>query len=380
MKPALRLHLAFAGLGVTAAAFPAILPTAVVAHGDAALAAPGTLFAGLLVGVLLSGLLARSGRLARTLALGAALQAAGLLAATTAATAGLFVAAAAISGVGFGITEAAGSASARTVSRNAAHALTGLTTSVAAAAALAPLLVLGGAQVGATGAVLVVFATVNAAACVAAATAGRAFDEQPARRGTATHARFGAAWVGFAIALALYVGIESLLAGWSSAIPFALLSADPAWAALGTSAFWACMALGRAGALTAARRGASSRDILTVAGAGSAAMLVIAALTAAAYPVLSVSAVAATVVLLAPTYGQVLGLALERTGAARAVAVTGSLVACGAAGGALVPLAVLATGSVPGDPSTFVIGAVLCAGWLAAVLVALRVPDRARRA
>ena len=201
MKPALRLHLAFAGLGVTAAAFPAILPTAVVAHGDAALAAPGTLFAGLLVGVLLSGLLARSGRLARTLALGAALQAAGLLAATAAATAGLFVAAAAISGVGFGITEAAGSASARTVSRNAAHALTGLTTSVAAAAALAPLLVLGGAQVGATGAVLVVFATVNAAACVAAATAGRAFDEQPARRGTATHARFGAAWVGFAIAL-----------------------------------------------------------------------------------------------------------------------------------------------------------------------------------
>ena len=39
MKPALRLHLAFAGLGVTAAAFPAILPPAVVAHGDAALAA-----------------------------------------------------------------------------------------------------------------------------------------------------------------------------------------------------------------------------------------------------------------------------------------------------------------------------------------------------
>ncbi|WP_205812550.1 hypothetical protein, partial [Microbacterium sp. K41] len=78
-------------------------------------------------------------------------------------------------------------------------------------------------------------------------------------------------------------------------------------------------------------------------------------------PVGALVALAAVVVLLAPSYGLILGLALDRLDPARSAAVTGALVACGAVGGTFVPTLILLIGRDPAAPATFVVSAVLCA-------------------
>lgn len=74
------LFAAFAGLGVTAAFVPAILPSAEQAIGADLSTAVPALFAGLLVGVLVSGPLLMRRPPQTTLILGSALQAAAVIA------------------------------------------------------------------------------------------------------------------------------------------------------------------------------------------------------------------------------------------------------------------------------------------------------------
>src|SRR5690606_11293050 len=116
----------------------------------------------------------------------------------------------------------------------------------------------------------------------------------------------------FAIALPLYVGVETLLSGWSAVIPGRALALDPAAAALGTSAFWALMALGRFGATALRHRDIPPRRILGAATIAAAVLLACAGGAVTTVPVLALIAAAAAVVALAPSYGLILGLALDR--------------------------------------------------------------------
>ncbi|WP_210425947.1 hypothetical protein, partial [Salmonella enterica] len=81
---------------------------------------------------------------------------------------------------------------------------------------------------------------------------------------------------------------------------------------------------------------------------------------------------AVVVVLLAPSYGLILGLALDRLDPARSAAVTGALVACGAVGGTFVPTLVLLIGRDPASSVAFLVSAVLCAVIPVLMLVASR--------
>ncbi|MFJ2371155.1 MFS transporter [Microbacterium sp. NPDC087665] len=370
------LFAAFASLGVTASFVPAVLPAAERAmSADLSTAVP-VLFAGLLVGVLLSGplLVRRPTRL--TLILGSGLQALAIVVGAWAGSAPVFLAAAALAGLGFGLVEAAGSVAAKAASTGSATGLlSALMGTVAVCAALTPLVIAAGAGTGMLP-VLSILCVVPLTTVVlllgsGAARPGSAPSTPLTPSTPSRNLRALIPLLPFALALPLYVGVETVLSGWSAVIPERALTLDPSAAALGTTAFWALMAVGRFGAAALRRRDVRPLVILATGTLGAAALMTAAGLLIGSSPVWALAALAASVVLLAPSYGLILGLALDRLDPARSAAATGTLVACGAVGGTFVPTLILLIGRDPVASVTFVVSAALCA--LVPVLVALAV-------
>ncbi|MGV2902624.1 MFS transporter [Microbacterium sp. AGC62] len=362
------LFAAFAGLGVTAAFVPAILPSAERAIGADLSAAVPALFAGLLVGVLVSGPLLMRRPPQTALILGSALQAAAVIAVAAASTPGVFIAAAIVAGFGFGLVEASGSVAAKSLAVGSATGLlSALLGTVAVCAAVTPLLVALGSDVRPA---LGLLAVVPLASVVmlAGPTSAVSAPEAPAHRDV----RGLLVLLPFAVALPLYVGVETVLSGWSAVIPERILEVDPALAALGTSAFWTLMAVGRFGAAALRRASVSPIVILATATSGAAVLMAAAGMLVGSAPVGALVALAAVVVLLAPSYGLILGLALDRLDPARSAAVTGALVACGAVGGTFVPTLILLVGRDPASSTTFFVSAALCALVPVLVLIAAR--------
>ncbi|MFE7198268.1 MFS transporter [Microbacterium oxydans] len=364
------LFTAFAGLGVTAAFLPAILPSAERAMAaDLSVAVPA-LFAGLLIGVLVSGPLLMRRPPRSALMLGSALQAAAIVVVALAGTPAVFITAAAIAGFGFGLVEASGSVAAKSAAVGSATGLlSALLGTVAVSAAVTPLLVAAGSDIRP---VLGVLALVPLLTVVMLAGPATAFarSERPAHR----DARGLLALLPFAVALPLYVGVETVLSGWSAVIPARTLALDPGAAALGTSAFWALMAIGRFGAATLRRLAVSPVVILVAATSTAAVLMAVTGALVGSAPGGALVALAVVVVLLAPSYGLILGLALDRLDPARSAAVTGALVACGAVGGTFVPTVILLIGRDPASSATFFVSAVLCALVPMLMLVAGRAP------
>lgn len=367
------LFAAFASLGVTAAFVPAALPSAERMLSTELSAAVPALFAGLLVGVLLSGplLVRRPPRV--TLILGSALQAVALIAGAWAGHPAVFLGAAALAGLGFGLVEAAGSVAAKAAATGSATGLlSALMGTVAVCAALTPLAVAAGSGALPMLSILAVVPLVT----IVLLAGGREPTASPSDAPVRRDLRGLTTLLPFAVALPLYVGVETVLSGWSAAIAERALALDPAAAALGTSAFWTLMAVGRFGAAGLRRRAVSPVAILAVGTIGAACLMAVAGILVGGFPVGALVALAASVVLLAPSYGLIVGLALDRLDAARSAAVTGALVACGAVGGTFVPSLVLLIGRDPASSTTLIVSAALCAVVPVLVLVAARVRPR----
>lgn len=351
------LFSAFAGLGVTAAFVPALLPAAERDLGAGLSAAVPALFAGLLVGVLASGPLLTGRPPRTTLLLGSAVQAVAVAAAALAPAPAVFLVAATLCGFGFGLVEASGAVAAKSLSTGSTTGLlSALLGTVAVCAAITPLVVAAGAG---SRSLLALLGLVPLLAVVL--LAGRTPAAQPVDAPPQRDLRALSVLLPFALGLPLYVGVETVLSGWSAVIPERILPIDPAAAALGTSAFWALMALGRFTAAGLRRRDVPPVAILIGGTATAAVLLAVAGLLVASQPVGALVALAAVVVLLAPSYGLILGLALDRLDPARGAAVTGALVACGAVGGTAVPTLVLLAGGDPAATPTFLVTAALCA-------------------
>lgn len=376
MTPAVRaLHAAFAGMGATAAAIPAVLPSVEQSVGASVVSAVPALFAGLLVGVLASGLALRRVRAMHLAAIGCLVQAIALGGAALAPTATAFIVFAAVAGLGFGLTEASASVASKAVSTTSTAAiLTALTATVAVTAALTPFLVAAAAGTGRPPLVLLVVAAAQVAAAIALVVGARGIAAPAPVRGERPRGLRRAsllALLPLAIALPLYVGVETVFAGWSAVIPAELLQVDPAAAAIGTSVFWALMAVGRFVSSAMLRSGVATRTALLVGLLTAAAMLALAAAVTPAAPTFGLIAIAVAVVGLAPTYALTMGLALDRLDDTEAARATGALVACGAAGGSAVPAAILLLTDDPTAPATFVATAVTCV--IVAALSAIRV-------
>ncbi|MCZ4301776.1 MULTISPECIES: MFS transporter [Microbacterium] len=367
------LFTAFAGLGVTAAFVPAVLPSTERAMATDLSAAVPALFGGLLIGVLSSGPLLMRRPPRTTLMLGSALQAVAIIAAAVADAPAVFIAAAAVAGFGFGLVEASGSVAAKSVAAGSATGLlSALLGTVAVCAAVTPLLVAVGSG---TRPLLGILAIVPLLAL--AMLAGPAAPTSPAETPAHRDVRGLLALLPFAVALPLYVGVETVLSGWSAVIPERILAVDPGLAALGTSAFWTLMAVGRFSAAGLRRLSVSPIVILVSATGAAAVLMATAGILVESAPGVALGALAAVVVLLAPSYGLILGLALDRLDPARSAAVTGALVACGAVGGTFVPTVILLIGRDPASSTTFLVSAGLCALIPVLMLVAARSPRRA---
>lgn len=378
------LFLAFAGLGGTAATIPAVIPQLAQRAGlplEDFLGVVPALFSGLLVGVLLSVVLIRAGSTERMLVAGSLLQGVGLATVAIGPPLEVIIAAAAIAGVGFGFNEASGSVLARSVAgTGTAGMLSALTGTVATAAALCPLLVAFGPAAISAQLLLVTVAIGHGAAAIVALAARRAapLEVEPAPAAAPLRVVLSGLLL-IALALFLYVGVETIFSGWSAVIPSTLLGVDPQTAALGTSVFWLLMAAGRYLTWFLLRAGARPVPHLAVNCAVAAVLLGVATATAESSPVLSSLAICATILSFAPCYSLILGIALTGLEVTRAARVTGALVACGAAGGSVVPALILLAAPDPTGSPVFVVAAVTMAAVLLLVAASTRSTHVGRR-
>lgn len=372
------LPVAFVGLGATGAIIPSVLPSYAAMHSEnpegAFLAVP-LLFAGLLGGVVLAAATSSRINLARVVGLGAGIQVAALLLIAVAPGATGLLPGAAFAGLGFGLVESAGVAAAReTHGDSAGRVLTRLTALVAITAMAVPLLVVATVGPGGLRAVVALCAVPHLLAVVAMFRIP--FYAPAPRPDPVLHARHRPSetrpgrlrLLAPAISLFFYVGAESILAGWSSEFPRQLGAIDPAVAALGTSAFWGLLWLGRTLALRLLDHGMGERRLVLGAQTLAVALLAASAASAHGHAPAGTLLLAAAVPALAPSYGLLLnaGMRLAVVATARTSA---TLVAVGALGGSaltLVASQIRATAGADAVPWTLALAAAALALALAA--------------
>jgi hypothetical protein len=362
------LFTAFAGMGGTASVIPAIIPLA--AHNSNSpvaeyLGAVPALFFGLMTGVLLSSLLLRAITPSATLSAGSLLQAAALIAVALAPDGTSFGIAAAAAGIGFGLSEASGSVLARVVAgEGTTGLLSALTGTVALVAALGPLLIVAGLTGASTVPLLTAVALGHITTAVLFLFVPKAGSGPPAADSPLDTAGSSSKALFFLLApvsaaLFLYVGVETVFAGWSAVIPTEALALDPTAAAAGTSAFWVLMATGRYAAWFVLKSSVTPSAVLastcTIALTGFA----VAGVLRQDHPVAALVATGVAIACLGPMYSLVLGIALTRVTVQDAKKAVGLLVACGAAGGTCIPATLILLVPSPGSAGVFLVAAAL---------------------
>jgi len=329
--------LAFAGLGVSGASVPASLPAMAdvleVSEDDLLDAVP-LLFAGLLAGVLIAPRLARGLPLALVVAAGALVQAASLGTAALAPGVAAFLLASAVIGFGFGVVESSGVALARALAPGAPErSLVALTACVAILAGATPILVAVLAARDATRTALAVLVVPHLLGAIALAVAPRPGPAAVPAGAALAEVR---AVLPVAAALFCYVGAESVLAGWSATLPRRLLEIGGASAALGTSAFWMLLTLGRGLGLLALTRGQDPARLALRCLATAALLLGVGAAVASFAPAATLAAAGLAVVACGPCYGLLIGLGVQAAATTAVSRVSATLIAAGALGGAAV--------------------------------------------
>lgn len=331
------LPLTFAALGATGAvlgpALPALADQAGVSTARASLVV-SAVFAGLLIGVgalQLSGLGGVSPRLLRRT--GALLQAIALLALPFGSSLPALLAAGGVAGVGFGISEAA--ASAVVVARqDGARRLSVLGVAFAGAAILTPAAV--GLSLYATGGLLPVLLGVATLQGLAGLCAGEdasgpastAVGDGPART----------AWP-LATVLVLYVGAEVLLSTWATELTRVLLAVDASVAALASTAFWVCLALGRLVGAQLARHLAPALLLSWILPSAALVCGAAAGFADQSWGGVTLALLAVAVVLLGPVYALTLAAGSGAGGSPRP-RVAAFRIGLGALGGTAVPTVV----------------------------------------
>ncbi|RDV44278.1 hypothetical protein DOE76_12900 [Leifsonia sp. ku-ls] len=369
------LLLAFASLGAVGAAIPASLPGTAARLGVAAgdlLPGVSLLFLGLFVGVVVVAI-PRRGNAATLLWIGCGLETVGLLAVAWAPSVAAFFAAALLTGIGFGLTEASATALTRARSSHGTPArLSRLNGASAVAAAVAPLLLLP-APPALVWAPLAAVSLVPAGAAVVGRSARMAWPTVPtvtrAPRPPSAAAR--RMWP-LAAALFLFVGAETILSGWSSTLPTALLELPAGAAVAGTTVFWVLMAGGRFACTAILARGVRPRVYLGTSFALAVVLALLGALIGEG--VGAALLVAAVVACVAPGYALLLGSALLVAPSETAARTASALVAVGAAGGSVLSFAVAATVGTEPTAVLLAVAALLAAS--VAVGSAGRDPER----
>lgn len=253
----------------------------------------------------------------------------GLAAVGAAQNTAAFLVGAFLVGLGFGVIEVTVTAQARIQGGDVSRSLMTLNAAFAIAAVISPILL-----------ALWLFTIGNSAivypVALLAAIAGWSYSgESLPARGSQQPLNLKL-FVVFILACGLYVGAESILAGWAATIFSSSGLATAELAPIGTTVFWAMLALGRITSLFLTPRLISQRVALVFWPLASSAGLLliflssdVLALAAAGFVLASFAA--------GPLYGFLIGVGLQPVAAEQSSRATRLLVLGGAAGGFFMP-------------------------------------------
>lgn len=335
-----RLGLSFALLGAAASLLPAFIPQAAVNLGlpvTQLLNAVPVMFGGLFVGVALSPVAIRFLDATAIARFGFVLLASSLIAIPLVESPVWFISFAFLLGLGFGILEVIATSEAKKLRTDTSQKLANLNAIFAIAALVSPLtLLLSTSLLGAPlpfflVAILSLGVLPSYRSGLAKVHSPRLISKKP-----------GFSTVVLMAAAISFVGAESVLSGWSATLVSELTTVNESSAALGSSAFWALLATGRIISARLSPALISNHAALAMWSALAGTALLGAW---AFWPALGAGAVLAAFGLAAlaagPCYSLIIGQALDASEQQDAIGVTSTIVMLGAAGGFLLPAAVM---------------------------------------
>ena len=323
-------------MGATVSLIPAVIPffaASMSVDVYVLLNAVPILFAGLFVGVLLAPLVRSRLSFRSLVRLAGLLMLAGIFFATAVLSLELFLIGSLLVGLGFGLSEVTITAQVRKEIQNPATVMTKLNAGFAVAAMMAPILLV---------VELTMFQSWWVFALIGAGLTLNSFLIQKSSelaQESSVHQGRSAPAALFLLMVGIYVGAESILAGWSAVSFDQLAGLGNEFAPLASSVFWGLIAAGR---LISIRidRSTNTSNSLILWSAVSASSLIFAVVLFDAGSELLLIGFALAIFAAGPIYGQILAIALETKTASEASRATMTLIVSGSAGGFLLPAVV----------------------------------------
>lgn len=313
------------------------------------------LFWGLFIGVFSGPRLAQSAGSQRVVHTATALVAMGLAMVTAAPSPGIFQTGALMVGLGFGVVEVLVTAQVRVESSQVAKSLTQLNAVFALGAVFSPLFLAATLSLLETDA----FGYVVTLGLL---LAGFAYRAAPTPRSPEVEGLNARPLRILFVACALYVGAESVLAGWTATMFSELEITTAELAPIGTTIFWGMLALGRIVSLTLTPKRLSLPAGLLVWPLLSAAGLAMTLFSSGAVLPMALG-LALAAFGAGPVYGFLLAQGLELVKREQSAKASRALILAGAFGGFVIPLV------LQFDPSVFAAAAVAMMAMLGVSLI-----------
>lgn len=348
--------LVFFGLmGSTASAIPALIPhfaSRFFIDNFYLLNAVPLLFAGLFLGILVNPLLSTRFGFQQLVRFAGILIAIGLFGIAIATDAQLFFLGSFLSGTGFGLAEVSITSQVKKEINDTTKLMTKLNAVFAISAMTTPLLVIAELQFNSSYLMLTIigFSTLTVGFFV---------------RGTSNTTsaikklKIGPNGVLFLAIAGLYVGAESVMAGWASTVLGQATVIDTELTPIASSVFWALIALGRIFSIWFTPNHLSENNALVFWPLVAGLSLIFGAVSFQSNPTAALIAFAISVFAAGPVYGQIIGAALKTAELENANAFTTIIIIAGAAGGFLIPALIQLSPSIA------------VAGWLSATAMLL---------
>ena len=323
----------FVFMGSTVSLVPAVIPffaNAMSVDVFVLLNAVPLMFAGLFLGVLIAPLVGNRIEFRFLVRIAGILMLLGIISATVIFSVESFFIGSLLIGFGFGVSEVTITAQVRKEIEKPATMMTKLNAGFALAAMAAPVfLVLELITIGSWW----VFGIIGAGLVFSSISVQQTSE---LKREVSSGSKKKAPAALFLLMVGIYVGAESVLAGWSAVSFDQVANLDSQFAPLASSAFWGLIAAGRLISIRIDRNSNASNS-LVVWSSISAASLILAVVLFGAGSELLLIGFAAAIFAAGPIYGQILAIALNTKTASEASRATMMLIVSGAAGGFLLP-------------------------------------------
>lgn len=268
----------------------------------------------------------------------------------------LFITSALIIGFGFGQLEVLITSIARVQTEDVGNLLTRLGIFLASTAFLTPIAIIGLDLIGASKAIYLIIASISLYLVTSFQTVQIYTESENLLVLKLANAKV----YSLVLAITFYVGAETILAGWSAVLFSENISDNLVSAPLGTSIFWAGMALGRVVGTFVSSKNFSTKATAILWSLGlSISLLFLSGITEGVSQITFLLILVTAIFFAGPCYGFVIGIAVSIYEQSLAIKSAAFFVLIGSFGGVLVPgLAQIFLGS---DSKGIILGAAIAA-------------------